>query len=137
MLFPRTDNAWSFGALAGGTRDTTAPHGGSAFQTYYAKALASWYPRRDLEVDLNLGAANVFGSGTFALAGAAVQYAAVANAYLLAETFRDEPGRGKYQVGVRYIVIPDRFEAYLSYGNRFNGPPSQWSTIMGIRAVVP
>lgn len=133
VVFPRNNGASSFGAVAGGTRDTAAPHGSSAFQTYYAKALASWYPRRDLQIDLNLGAANVYGSGTLTLAGAAIQYAVVTNVQLLAETFRDEPGRGKYQVGVRYIVIPDRFEAYASYGNRFNGPPGQWSVIAGIR----
>jgi hypothetical protein len=133
VLIPRTNGAWSFGAVAGGTRETAVPHGSSAFQTYYAKALASWYPRRDLQIDLDLGAANVYGSGTLTLAGAAIQYALVTNVQLLAETFRDEPGRGKYQVGVRYIVIPNRFEAYASYGNRFNGPPGQWSAIAGIR----
>jgi hypothetical protein len=132
VLIPRTNGAWSFGAVAGGTRETAVPHGSSAFQTYYAKALASWYPRRDLQIDLDLGAANVYGSGTLTLAGAAIQYAAVTNVQLLAETFRDEPGRGKYQVGVRYIVIPNRFEAYASYGNRY-GPSSQWSAIAGIR----
>ena len=80
---------------AAGGANTGAPHGSSAFQIYYAKALASWYPRSDLEIDLNLGAANAFGSGTFALAGAAVQFAIVGNVQLLAEVFRDEPGRGR------------------------------------------
>jgi hypothetical protein len=133
VLFPRTDGAWSFGVAAGGARDTGAPHRSSAFQVYYARALASWYPNSNLEIDLNLGAANVYRSGTFALAGAAVQYAIVTNVQLLAEAFRDEPGRGKYQVGVRWIVIPNRFEAYVSYGNRFNGSSDQWSAIIGIR----
>lgn len=136
-LFPRTDKAWSFGVAAGLAKDTGAPHGSSAFQTYYARGLASWYPRKDIEVDLNLGAANVYGSGTFALAGAAVQYAIVTNLQLLAEAFRDEPGRGKYQVGMRYVAIPNRFEAYVSYGNRFGGPSNQWSTIVGIRLQSP
>jgi hypothetical protein len=136
-LFPKTDPAWSFGVAAGLARDTGAPRGTSTFQTFYARGLASWYPRKDLEVDLNLGAANVYGSGTFALAGAAVQYAVVTNLQLLAEVYRDEPGRGKYQVGTRYIVIPNRFEAYLSYGNLFGGPSNQWSTVVGIRLQSP
>ena len=133
VLFPRDDGAWSFGAVGGGARDTGAPHGSSAFQAYYAKLLASWYPSNDLEIDLNLGAANTYGSGTFALAAAAIQYEIVTNVQLLAEAFRGEPGPGKYQVGIRYIVVPDRFEAYVSYGNPFNGASSQWSTIIGIR----
>jgi hypothetical protein len=133
VLFSLADGEWSFGMSAGGGRDTGAPHGSSAFQVYYAKALASWYPRSDLEIDLNLGAANAFGSGTFRLAGAAIQYTVISNVQLLAEAFRDEPGSTKYQVGARYIVIPNRFEAYASYGNRFNGPSDQWSAIIGIR----
>ena len=93
VLWKRDDGVWSFGGLAGGARDTGAPHGNSAFQAYYAKALLSWYPSDDLEIDLNLGAANAYGQGTFALAGVAIQYAVVANVQLLAEVFRDEPGR--------------------------------------------
>ena len=136
LLVPHA-GAWSFAAAAGLGRDTGAPHGNSAFQLYYAKALASWHPRTSVEVDLNLGAASVYGSGAFALAAAAIQYQAGEHLQLLAEAFRDEPGRGKYQVGIRCIVIPDRFETYVSYGNRFNGPSSQWSAIMGIRVQTP
>jgi hypothetical protein len=133
VLFSLADREWSFGMLAGAGRDTGAPHGSSAFQAYYAKALASWYPRSDLEIDLNLGAANTYGAGTFALAGAALQYSISDNVQLLVEAFRDEPGRGKYQVGARFIIVPDRLEAYASYGNRFNGTADQWSAIVGIR----
>lgn len=134
VLFALADGEWSFGMSAGGGRDTGAPHGSSAFQVYYAKGLASWYPRRDLEIDLNLGTVNAYGSGTVTIAGAAIQYRVIGNMQMLAEAFRDEPGSTKYQVGVRFIVVPDRFEAYASYGNRFNGSSDQWSAIIGIRA---
>ena len=65
------------------------------------------------------------------LAGAAIQYAPIVTLQLLAEIFRDEPGRGKFQTGARGIVIPDRFEVYVSYGNRFN--TTQWFATIGIR----
>ena len=133
VLYSLAEREWSFGVVAGAGRDTGAPHGSSAFQVYFAKALASWYPRGDLEIDLNLGAANAYGGGTFALAGAAVQYSIIDNVKLLAEAFRDEPGRGRYQVGTRFVIVPDRLEAYASYGNRFNGSTDQWSAIVGIR----
>jgi len=132
VLFSR-EGTWSFGGVAGVGRDTGAPHGSSAFQLYYAKALTSWYPRSNLEIDLNLGAASVYRSGTFALAGAAIQYAIVSNVRLLAEAFHDEPGRAKYQIGARYIIVPDRFEAYASYGNRINASSAEWFAIVGIR----
>lgn len=131
------DHVWSFGAVGGAGRDTGAPHGSSAYQLYYAKALVSWHPQSDLEVDFNLGAANLYGPGTFALAGVAIQYAVVPNLQLLAEIFRDQPGSGRYQIGARWLVIPDRFEAYVSYGNLFHGLSNEWSVITGIRLQTP
>jgi len=133
VLVSLTEHHWSFGLNAGAGRDTQAPHGSSAFQLYYARALASWYPRTDLEIDLNLGIANTFHLGTFALAGAAVQYTILGDLQLLAEAFRDQPGSSRYQIGARYIVIPNRVETYASYGNRFNGPSSEWSAVFGVR----
>jgi hypothetical protein len=105
VLHANADHSWSFGVVGGGMRDTGAVHGGSAFQTFYGKGLASWYPRDDVEIDLNLGAANTYGSGTFALAGAALQYSIANNLQLLAVVFRDEPGSSKYQFGARWIAI--------------------------------
>jgi hypothetical protein len=133
VLAASDDGAASFGMLAGAGRATGAPRGRSAFQSYYAKALASWYPRDDLEFDFNLGAANDHGTGTFALAGAAVQYSIARNLQLLAEVFRDEPRGTWYQVGARYIVVPDSFEAYASYGNRLDGSADAWSASIGFR----
>jgi hypothetical protein len=133
VLAASDDGAASFGMLAGAGRETGAAHGRSAFQSYYAKALASWYPRDDLEFDFNVGAANTYGSGTFAVAGAAVQYAIAGNVQLLAEAFRDEPRGTRYQVGARYIVVPDRFEAYASFGNRLDGSADEWSATIGVR----
>jgi hypothetical protein len=132
-LFPRGDGAFAVGASAGALRDTGAPHGSSAFQSWYARALASWYPHGDTEVDLNLGVANVYGTGTFALAGVAVQYMIVPHLQLLAETYRDAPGPGKYAAGVRYAVLPGRFEAYASYGARLGRSADDWSVTVGIR----
>jgi hypothetical protein len=137
LFLPRGDGEWALGMAAGLARDTGAPHGSSGFQAYYARGLASWYPRSDLEIDLNLGASNVYGSGTFVLAGAALQYAVIKNLQLMGEVFHDSTGHGKYQLGVRYIVVPDRFEAYVSYGNRIDGPSSQWWAILGIRLQTP
>jgi hypothetical protein len=133
VLFSLAEREWSFGVSAGAGRDTGAAHGSSAFQVYYVRALASWHPLDELEIDLNLGTANAHGSETFALSGVAAQYAIISNVQLLAEAFRDEPGRMKYQAGARYIIIPNRFEAYASYRNRFNGSSDQWYGILGIR----
>jgi hypothetical protein len=135
VLFPRADGEWSFGVVGSGDRDTGAPHGRTAFQSFNVTGLASWYPRDDLEIDLNLGVSYSYGAGSFAVAGVAVQYAVIDALQLLGEIFRDEPSRAKFQVGVRGIVVPDRFEVYVSYGNRFDA--TQWFATVGIRLQTP
>jgi len=133
LLIADDASPWSLGASAGAQRDTAAPHGRAAFQTFYAKALTSFIPSNDIEVDINAGLANTYGVGTYALAGAAIQYALYDRLQALGEIFRDEPGRAKYQAGVRYTIVPGRFEAYLSYGNRIGSHSTQWWTIAGVR----
>jgi hypothetical protein len=133
--FSHDDNRWSFGIVASGDRDTGASHGRTAFQGFNVTGLASWYPRDDLEIDLNLGASYLYGSGSFAVAGAAVQYTVIDSMQLLGEVFRDEPGRPKFQLGMRGIVVQDRFEVYASYGNRFDA--KQWFATVGIRLQTP
>ena len=68
----------------------------------------------------------------FVVAGADIQYAVISNLQLLAEVFRDQPGPGKYQVGARYIIVPNCVEAYASYANRLN-KSSERSVVIGIR----
>jgi hypothetical protein len=126
------DGAWAFGAEAGAQRDTAAPPGRSAFATGYARALATWNPSDSLELDFNAGAASTRGSGSYALAGVAVQYAITPAMKLLGEVYHDEPGTGKAQVGIRFVVVPDRFEVYGSYGERFANHGDWWA-IVGVR----
>ena len=135
VLFPLEAGQWWFGLVASGDRDTGALHGRTAFQGFNVTGIASWHPRDDLEIDLNLGGSYLYGSGSFAVAGAAVQYAVIEPLQLLGEIFRDEPGRAKFQVGFRGIIIPDRFEVYASYGNRFGA--TQWFATVGIRLQTP
>jgi hypothetical protein len=126
------DGAWAFGAEAGAERDTAAPAGRSAFATGYARALATCNPSDSLELDFNAGAASTRGSGSYALAGMAVQYALTPAMKLLGEVYRDEPGTGKVQAGVRFVVVPDRFEVYGSYGERFANRGDWWASV-GVR----
>ena len=130
---PSGERRWALGAQAGAARDTGMPRGGPSFQTHFGRGLVSLYPTEALEIDLNLGLANTYGSGTYALAGAALQYLVAERVQLLGELFKDEPGRGGTQVGVRFLAIPHRFEMYLSGGRRLGGAPAEaWATI-GIR----
>ncbi len=128
------DDAWSVGAVGGVAHDNGTVQDGASSTGYYAKALLSLYPSPALEIDLNLGASNDFGAGTVLAAGAALQYEFLPRATAMAELFRDEKGPGKYQVGLRYALVPDRFEAYASYGSRLGTTASEsWWAVVGIR----
>src|SRR5436190_1597849 len=94
---------------------TLSANAGQPLATDNGKALASLNPSNNVEVDVNLGLANTYGVGTYALAGAALQYALFDRLQLLSEIFRDEPGRSKFQLGARYVAIRNRLEVYLSY----------------------
>ena len=125
---------WSVGAVGGVIRDIGPVEGDASSKSYYAKALLSLYPSEALEVDLNLGASNVFGAGTTVTAGAALQYEVLPRATFLAEIFRDERGPGKFQVGARYAFDPAPIEAYVSYGNRLGSMSGEtWWVIAGFR----
>jgi hypothetical protein len=126
------DGAWALGATLGAQRDTPAPAGGSPFDTTYAKAIATWNTSDSLELDVNAGVAHTRGSGRYALGAVAVQYAVVPAMKLLGEVYHDEPGTGKVQAGVRFVVVPDRFEVYGSYGERLANRGDWWA-IVGVR----
>jgi len=131
--FRRGGGMASFGGLIGALHQTGGLKQGAASWAYYGKALASLYPASNLEIDLNLGAAYLSGPGTYAIGGVAVQYRPIDRLQVLGELFRDEPGRSKYQAGLRFFAIPDRLEAYVSVGNRIGGASTDWWTIIGIR----
>lgn len=137
VLHALEDKSWSFGVVGGAARDTGQPRGGPAFQMVYAKGLASWYPSDDLEIDLNLGGANTYGYGSYALAGAAVQYRIIDQVQLLAEVIKDAPGKPAWQAGARFFVIPDQLEAYVAYRSSFGEWFNEWGVNIGIRLQTP
>ncbi len=124
---------WSAGWVFDVQRDTGAPRGGSAYQLYALRGALSWSPVDPLELDFNAGAANQYGAGTYALANAAVQYEFAHGWVALGEVYRDAPGAGKYQVGLRYVVIADRFELFTSYGDKLGERQGHWYATFGLR----
>jgi hypothetical protein len=67
------DGFWSVGAVGGVIRNTGPVESDASSTTYCAKALLSLYPSDAFEMDLNLGASNVFGAGATVTAGVALQ----------------------------------------------------------------
>lgn len=127
------DGTWSLGAEAGAFRDSSATAGPSAFQQVGARALVSWYPTTELEVDMNVGLARAYGAGAFGVAGVAMQYEAVPTLQALAELYRDQPGRPAYAAGLRWAVVPGSFETYVSWSNRMGERAAHGVITLGVR----
>jgi hypothetical protein len=133
-VFAGKEGVWSVGAVGGIGRDNGPTAEGASSKAYYAKALFSYFHDEALELDLNLGASNDFGAGTILAAGAALHYEFLPKTTAFAEVFRNERGPGKYQLGLRYALVPERFEVYASYGNRLGSAISDsWWAIAGVR----
>jgi len=130
--FAKRESVWSIGAVAGIGRENGSGEPEAPSSAYYGKALLSLFPTDDLEVDVNLGASRDFGAKATVAAGLALQYEIFERTTAFAEVFHDQKGPGSYQVGARYAFVPDRFEAYASYGNRL-GSEKQWWATAGIR----
>ena len=50
---------------------------------------------------------------------------------------RDIAKRSKFNVGVRSIVVPNRYEVYASYGNRFGRSSNAGFVVAGFRLQTP
>ena len=51
----------------------------------------------------------------------------------MGEIYRDAPGRPNFQLGLRYMLITDRVELFISGGDQFNGNADSWFAKFGVR----
>jgi len=134
ILHRDADERFSVGAVAALQRDGGHEAGGRAFHDGVALALLTLNaPDRPLRVHLNGGVVYRRDAYTTGAWGAAVEYDLRDDWTLLAETFRDEPGRPKYQLGVRYVLVTDRVELFLSGGDAFASRGNGWFAKFGVR----
>jgi hypothetical protein len=127
------DDRWSAGAIAAALRDGAHESRGSALHEAYAAGLVSFNALDNaLRVHLNTGVAWRRSDYTTGVYGAAVEYDLRDDWTLMAEVFRDEPGRAKFQLGVRYALVTDRVELFASGGDRFGGGDG-WFAKFGVR----
>ena len=108
VLFALDDRVWSFGVVGRrGTRYRSTARQVGIPGVYYAKALASWYPReRSGDRPQSRCRQRLRVRERSRLRAQPFNTRSSTNVQLLAEAFRDEPGPPKYQVGARFIIVP-------------------------------
>jgi hypothetical protein len=138
-IFHRSaDDRFAFGAVAAVQRDGGHAARGRAFHDGVALALVSWNaPEQPLRIHLNAGVVYRRDAHTTGAWGVAAEYDLRDDWTLLAETFRDEPGRAKYQLGVRHVLVTDRVELFASGGDSFATRGSAWFAKFGVRFQTP
>lgn len=128
------DERWSIGAVAAAQRDGGHESRGKAFHQASALGLLSFNALDDaLRVHVNGGVAYDRAAYTTGVWGTAVEYDLRDDWTAMGEIYRDEPGRAKFQLGVRYTMVTDRVELFLSGGDRFGGGGDGWFAKFGVR----
>jgi hypothetical protein len=135
VLFRAADDAWSAGFVAIGLHDGARETRPNGFHEAAALALATFnLLDHRLRIHANAGVVysqNEYTTGAWGLAG---EYDFADDWTLLGEVYRDGPGRPGYQVGVRYTLVTDRVELFLSGGDRFgHHEEKQWFAKFGVR----
>lgn len=134
LLYRDPDDRWSAGAVAGALRD-----GGRELRRYgsndaYALGLVSFNAMDEaLRVHLNAGVVYSHAAFTTGAWGSAVEFDFREGWTMMGEVYRDGPGRPSYQLGLRYLLVTDRVELFISGGDRIGGDPGGWFAKFGVR----
>jgi len=125
---------WSAGAVAGVQRDGGHESRNSFVHDAAALGLVSFNALDNaLRIHANAGVVYRRSEYTTAAWGAAIEYDLRDDWTLLAELYRDAPGRPSYQLGIRYLLVTDRVELFASGGSRLGDRGDTWFAKFGAR----
>jgi hypothetical protein len=134
ILHRDANDRFSVGAVAALQRDGGHEARNRAFHDGVALALVTLNaPDHPWRVHLNAGVVYRRDAFTTRAWGVATEYDLRDDWTLLAEAFRDEPGRPKFQLGVRYLLVTDRVELFASGGDSFASRGNGWFAKFGVR----
>jgi hypothetical protein len=134
VFYRDPDDRWSAGAVAAAVHDTGRESRRNGFHETSALGLVSFNaPDQTLRVHVNAGVAYVHTEFTTGVWGTAAEFDFREGWTVMGEVYRDEPGRPKYQLGLRYTLVTDRVELFISGGDRINGNAESWFAKFGVR----
>ena len=119
VFYRDPSDRWSAGAVAGVQRDGGHESRSSFVHDAAALGLVSFNALDNaLRIHANAGVVYRRSEYTTPAWGTAIEYDLRDDWTLLAELYRDAPGRPNYQLGVRYLLVTDRVELFASGGSR-------------------
>jgi len=125
---------FSLGGVAALQRDGGHEARSSAFHDGLALGLVTFNAlEQTLRVHVNAGVVYRRDAFTTAAWGIATEFDLRDDWTLLGEVFRDEPGRPKFQLGVRYTLVTDRVELFASGGDAIDSRGDGWFAKFGVR----
>jgi len=127
-------NHWSAGAVAGAMRDGGHASRSNAFHEAAALGLVSFNALDEtLRVHVNAGVVYRRAAFTTGAWGTAAEFDFREDWTVIGEIYRDEPGRPKFQLALRYTLVTDRVELFISGGDQLNGNGDTWFAKFGVR----
>jgi hypothetical protein len=125
---------WSAGAVGYALRDGGHESRNSLVHDAAALGLVSFNALDEtLRVHVNAGVIYRRDEFTTGAWGIAVEFDFREDWTVLGEIFREEPGRPKFQLGLRYTLVTDRVELFASGGDRIGGKGDGWFAKFGVR----
>lgn len=135
VLLRAADGSWSAGAVASVLRDGARETRRDGFHEATARGLVTFNLLDErLRIHANAGVVNSYQEYTTTAWGAAAECDFADDWTMLGEVFRDGPGRPGYQLGIRYTLVTDRVELFLSGGDRLGRVEGDnWFAKFGVR----
>lgn len=135
-----TPGGYGIGMLAGASRQTNSGEDGHQRSwDVYSKLLTSFSFRDDdVLVHTNVGFNRIGEEQTTRLSwGAGNETRLLPRLSFIGEVFGENKGKPGYQAGVRTILVPDRVEMDLTYGNTFGRETRGRYVVLGLRFITP
>lgn len=128
------DGRWSAGAVIAAIRDGGHEERSRPFHQASALGLVSFSALDNaLRAHANAGLAYSRGEHRTSAWGTAVELDFREDWTAMAEIFRDSPRRPSYQFGLRYVLVADRVELFVSGGDRLGGESKNRFAKFGVR----
>jgi hypothetical protein len=128
------DDRFSIGGVAALQRDGGHEARSSAYHDGVAVVLMTFNaPDAMLRVHVNAGVVYRRDEFTTGAWGIAAEYDMRDDWTVFGELFRDEPGRPKFQLGARHVLVTDRVELFASGGDSLDSGRNGWFAKFGVR----
>lgn len=135
-----TPGGFGVGMLAGASRETdSGDDGHSRSWNVFSKLLTSFSFRDDaVLLHTNVGFNRIGAERTTRLSWGLGNETRLSPQFsFIGEVFGENKGKPGYQAGVRTIVVPERVELDLTYGNTFGRETEGRYVVLGLRFITP